>query len=207
MSGIAQGLATGAAHGPRRDPGDVSQAVIDARRGEVLLLSGPPGAGKTTLARRLAGRPGVVHLHSDLFWGFLGASRIPPFRPEAHGQNQVVLEAVAAAAGRFAAGGGWLVVVDGVLGPWALAPFRALRPHYLVLRVAEAVAVARCAARGTKNARGGDTLTASGPVRDLNRQFADLGPFERHAIKATALGVAEAERRVLARLASGEARL
>lgn len=181
------------------------QAVIDAHRGRVLLLAGPPGAGKTTLARRMAARPGVAHLHSDLFWGFLGASRIPPFLPEADAQNRAVLEAVAAAAGRLAAAGRWLVVVDGVLGPWTLGPFLPLGPAYVVLRVEEGMAVARCAARGT----GGDTLTESGPVRDLHRQFRERSPagrWEGQAIAATALTVEGAEAAVLARLASGEAR-
>jgi hypothetical protein len=73
--------------------------------------------------------------------------------------------------------------------------------HYIVLRSPLDVAVQRC------RDRGGDTLTASGPIADLHRQFSSLGELERHVIHVDGLSPEEALDRVKAALAGGEFRL
>ena len=153
----------------------------EATTGSILILTGPPGAGKSTIARTLAAEgPGLrVWLHADDFWAAIGAGAIEPWRAEAHGQNTVVMSAVASAAGALAAGG-YFVVVDGVVGPWFLAPFRRLETplSYVVLRPSASVALARAKARAAG-------LAASGPILDLHRQFASLGDLERCVIDTT----------------------
>lgn len=153
----------------------------EAAAGAILVLTGPPGAGKSTIARTLAAEgPGPrVWLHADDFWAAIGVGAIEPWRPEAHDQNIVVMSAVASAAGAFAAGG-YLVVVDGIVGPWFLEPFRRLRTplSYVVLRPTATVALARAKARA-------EGLAASGPILDLHRQFSSLGDLERYAIDTT----------------------
>ena len=50
-----------------------------AAPGAVIVPTGPPGAGKTTVARLLAGSlPASVHLHSDDFWRYIQRDGLPP---------------------------------------------------------------------------------------------------------------------------------
>ncbi|AEG05131.1 ATP-binding protein [Sinorhizobium meliloti] len=146
---------------------------------EILVLTGPPGSGKTTTAQALAAEPGSskVHLHCDDFWHFIKNGAIPPYLPEAHQQNAVVVDVLTKVAATYARGG-YFVVVDGIVGPWFLEPFRKITAplHYVVLRPPLDVAIRRC------QQRGGDTLTDPVPIAALHQQLSSLGPLERHVL-------------------------
>jgi cytidylate kinase len=102
----------------------------------LILLTGPPGAGKSTVAAALAARldPSVL-VSGDAFFGFLATGAVAPWLPESQAQNEVVTEASAAAAGCFAHA--YATVFDGMVGPWFLPTFAAAtgldRLHYVVL--------------------------------------------------------------------------
>ncbi|MFD4668088.1 AAA family ATPase [Lentzea sp. NPDC058450] len=154
----------------------------------MLLLTGPPGAGKTTVAGLLAAdaaRP-TVHLVTDEFYRAIRTGFVLPFLPEAQRQNEVVIDVIAGAVATYARGG-YDVVVDGILGPWFLAPFRALDlpVTYVVLRPSLETTVAR----GT--ARGGAELTDVEAITGMHKAFADLGELERCVLDSGGLTSAE----------------
>ena len=144
----------------------------------IVIVSGCPGSGKTTLAEGLArSSDHGLHLVSDVFYRF-PTSLIHPTRPESHHQNTVIMHALARSAQAFAEGG-YHVVLDGIVGPWFLSVFReelagALEVSYIVLRVSESEALRRVRERQGPG--------ASATVRQMVSEFAELGALNAHAI-------------------------
>jgi len=167
--------------------------------GHILILSGPPGAGKTTLARTLAALPGSTkaHLHADDFFQAVQHGAISPYRPEAHALNATVMQALAAAAQGYAAGG-LFAVVDGVIGPWFLAPFRRLAApvHYVVLQPPLQTAIERCRTRGYG-------LDDAATIAALHAQLSALDGLQAHALATGKATPAQSLSQVVAALASG----
>lgn len=156
----------------------------------VLILTGPPGVGKTTTAAALVARfPRAVHLESDRFFQFIRSDYVEPWKPESSEQNRIVMGIVAEAAARYAAAG-YFTVIDGIVIPgWFLEPVRdALHAagHQVALAVLRAP-LPVCLARVRE--REGPPGTESGPIEQIWQSFADLGALEKNVIELEGVGI------------------
>jgi adenylate kinase family enzyme len=178
--------------------------MAPSREPAVLILTGAPGSGKTTVAELLAlTSDRAVHLQSDCFFHFIASGYVEPWKEESHEQNTTVMQIVGEAAARYT-GAGYSTIIDGIISPdWFFEPLRdslgaaGFGVAYAVLRPPLVVAVER--ARGRTSSRLSDVAV----IEQLWSGFADLGALERHVINNEAQTPRETAEEVARRFREG----
>ena len=135
-------------------PPNFESKTVNWTKGRIIVVTGSPGTGKTTIASIVAKESSMdksVHMHTDDFFHYLSKGAISPHLPGSNEQNLVVIEAFLEAAKRYARGG-YDVIVDGIVGPWFLEPWRTLAQedyevHYIVLRASKEETMKRAVER------------------------------------------------------------
>jgi predicted kinase len=175
-------------------------------RGRIVIVSGPPGAGKSTIAQRLAADSSAdlaTHLYSDDFFNYIRKGLVAPWLTAARPQNIVIMEALISAAATYACGG-YEVIVDGIVGPWFLDPWLAaadqheLDLRYVVLMPSEAATIARAVLRTAPG-----SLTDPTVVKGMWNRFHTFAPAAENVIDTTKQKVEETEAEILDGLAHG----
>src|SRR5580692_2257703 len=167
----------------------------------LIVVTGPPGAGKSTVAGALAQEfERAVLVEGDAFFAFVARGAVSPWLAEAHAQNEVITQAAAAAAGRYSAGG-YDTVYDGVVGPWFLPTFMTAAGigtlHYAVLLPSVQECLARVASRT------GHGFTDEEATRHMHAEFARCGIAERHVLAGLPGSADDTAHEILLRAESG----
>lgn len=178
--------------------------------GRIVIVSGPPGAGKSTVARALAERaegPLAVHMHTDDFYVYIRKGYVDPWRPESQAQNIAVMNALAASAAAFASAG-YEVAVDGIVGPWFFDPWitaaraQGIDLRYVCLLPAEEENVARGVARTAPGA-----MTDPAVIRQMCEAFRRFPSPPANVLDTTGEDSEATIGRVRAALAAGGLKL
>jgi cytidylate kinase len=162
--------------------GDRIHTCDDAAVSELLIITGPPGSGKSTVASLVADRfvPSAL-VQGDMFFGFVSRGYIDPWLSESHEQNTVVTKATARATSVYARGG-FTTVFDGMVGPWFLPTFlehaEVESVNYAVLLPGVETCVARVLARTDHGFR------EEAVTRQMHASFADGRVEPRSVIDA-----------------------
>ena len=202
-------IQTHSGDGKRNREQQIEIGGVKMNQGRIIVITGSPGTGKTTIASIVAKESNMdksVHMHTDDFFHYLSKGAIPPHLPESNEQNLVVIEAFLEAAKRYARGG-YDVIVDGIVGPWFLEPWRALvredyEVHYIVLRASKEETMKRAVERSKL-----DRKTNVELVETMWEQFCNLGIYESNVVDTTTYSIQETVSAVQEKIASRAALL
>jgi hypothetical protein len=169
----------------------------------IILLSGPVGAGKTTVARELIACSAgpMVCIEGDTFWSHL--VRQPDHLPR-HKNFKMIMTAMIGAALPYALYG-YEALVDFSIPPWFLETAdkviqrKEVPVDYVVLRPAESICAARCAGRAE------GIINDYTPYLDLYADFGNVG--RRHLIIDDQNDAAAVARQIREGLDEGKFRL
>lgn len=163
------------------------------KQGRIVIITGSPGTGKTTISSIIAKESSLeksVHIHTDDFYHYLCKGAVSPHLPESHEQNTIVIDAFLEAAKCYVRGG-YDVIVDGIIGPWFLAPWIKTAQdnyemHYIILWTSREMTMKRATERTKLNKESNIEL-----VKVMWEQFENLGQYESNVINTTDLSIAE----------------
>jgi len=120
--------------------------------GQIVILSGPVGAGKSTVARELiaASGEGTAYIEGDTFWSFIAKPATGQSYPKAF---TMIMRAMTATARHYERDG-YEVLLDFSIPPWYLEAIGKLLQgksfSYVVLRPSEEVCAARARPRAPR---------------------------------------------------------
>ena len=141
---------------------------------QIVIISGPPGAGKSSAAEALCERyDRTVHLETDDAYAWIRMGFIRPWKPGSARQNMMVSRASARAATAFAQEQ-YGVFIDGVIGAMHLPAYieelkaAAVPVHYAVLLPPVDVIIRRAAERDKRIAGADESMFAR-----VHAMFAD----------------------------------
>jgi hypothetical protein len=169
--------------------------------GSLLIVTGPPGAGKSTVAAVLAAQtePSVL-VDGDRFFAFIARGAVTPWLPGSEHQNETVTRAAGAATGRFVAGG-FDTIYDGIVGPWFLPTFAAaaglVRLDYAVLLPSADTCVRNVLGRSGHGFRDEEA------TRKMHAEFEQADVDDRHVLRIEGEPVDDVAARVRDARASG----